>query len=79
MLTYASYAYCVYLEIVRSLIYAVLPGIGFDTWISVLSAEQEGIKANPIEVSQFVDFVKQNKLQIESFFLGPSQCEFCDY
>ncbi|KAA8527992.1 hypothetical protein F0562_035139 [Nyssa sinensis] len=36
-------------------------------------AEQEGIKANPIEVSQFVDFIKRNKLQTESFFIGANQ------
>ncbi|PSR91733.1 ATP-dependent zinc metalloprotease [Actinidia chinensis var. chinensis] len=36
-------------------------------------AEQEGIKANPMELSQFVDFVNRNKLQSESFFIGPNQ------
>ncbi|KAK6129827.1 hypothetical protein DH2020_036413 [Rehmannia glutinosa] len=36
-------------------------------------AEQEGIKADPIEISQFVSFVKRNKLQLESFFIGPNQ------
>uniref|UniRef100_A0A5B6ZYK0 Profilin family protein n=1 Tax=Davidia involucrata TaxID=16924 RepID=A0A5B6ZYK0_DAVIN len=36
-------------------------------------AEQEGIKANPIELSQFVDFIKRNKLQMETFFIGPNQ------
>ncbi|KAK9277011.1 hypothetical protein L1049_006550 [Liquidambar formosana] len=36
-------------------------------------SEQEGIKAKPIELSQFVDFIKRDKLQSESFFIGPSQ------
>ncbi|KAK6129875.1 hypothetical protein DH2020_036393 [Rehmannia glutinosa] len=36
-------------------------------------AEQEGIKADPIEISQFLGFVKRNKLQMESFFIGPNQ------
>ncbi|PSR89299.1 Olfactory marker protein [Actinidia chinensis var. chinensis] len=36
-------------------------------------AEQEGIKATPMELSQFVDFVNQNKLQSESFSIGPNQ------
>ncbi|KAL7166507.1 hypothetical protein ACSBR2_037222 [Camellia fascicularis] len=36
-------------------------------------AEQEGINANPIELSQFVDFIKRNKLQSESFFIGLNQ------
>ncbi|KAG8638057.1 uncharacterized protein LOC110602680 isoform X2 [Manihot esculenta] len=36
-------------------------------------AEQEGIKVNPIELSQFIDFIKHNKLQTESFIIGPNQ------
>lgn len=36
-------------------------------------AEQEGINANPIELSQFVNFIKRNKLQSESFFIGLNQ------
>ncbi|KAH6774337.1 Profilin family protein [Perilla frutescens var. hirtella] len=36
-------------------------------------AEQEGIKADPTEISQFISFVKRNKLQTESFFIGPNQ------
>ncbi|KAG6399469.1 hypothetical protein SASPL_140950 [Salvia splendens] len=36
-------------------------------------AEQEGIKADPIEMSQFIGFVKRNKLQMETFFIGPNQ------
>ncbi|KAL2345817.1 hypothetical protein Fmac_007102 [Flemingia macrophylla] len=36
-------------------------------------AEQEGIKANPIELSHFVDFIKQNKLQTELFVIGFNQ------
>lgn len=39
------------------------------------SAEQEGIKVNPIELSQFVDFIKHNKLQTESFIIGSNQCK----
>ncbi|KAK6116928.1 hypothetical protein DH2020_049303 [Rehmannia glutinosa] len=41
--------------------------------ILLYNAEQEGIKADPIEISQFVSFVKRNKLQMESFFIGPNQ------
>ncbi|XP_031247928.1 uncharacterized protein LOC116105663 isoform X1 [Pistacia vera] len=37
------------------------------------SAEQEGIKVNPIELSQFLDFIKQNKLRTHSFIIGPNQ------
>lgn len=37
-------------------------------------AEQEGIKADPTELSQFIGFFKRNKLQSESFFVGPNQC-----
>ncbi|KAL0447637.1 UNVERIFIED_CONTAM: hypothetical protein Slati_1891600 [Sesamum latifolium] len=33
-------------------------------------AEQEGIKADPIEISEFVSFVKRNKLQMETFLSG---------
>ncbi|CAA0838833.1 Profilin family protein [Striga hermonthica] len=36
-------------------------------------AEQEGIKTDPIEISQFVSFVKRNKLQMGSFFIGRNQ------
>ncbi|KAJ9707658.1 hypothetical protein PVL29_002618 [Vitis rotundifolia] len=36
-------------------------------------AEQEGIRAKPIEVNQFVDFIKRNNLQSESFFIGQNQ------
>ncbi|KAH7843131.1 hypothetical protein Vadar_012973 [Vaccinium darrowii] len=36
-------------------------------------AEQEGIKADPTELSQFIGFFKRNKLQSESFFVGPNQ------
>ncbi|XP_057964580.1 uncharacterized protein LOC131155448 isoform X2 [Malania oleifera] len=36
-------------------------------------AEQEGIKADPIELSQFVDLIRCNKLQSECFFIGPNQ------
>ncbi|XP_074286266.1 uncharacterized protein LOC141611589 [Silene latifolia] len=36
-------------------------------------AEEEGIKADPIEVSQLVNFVKRNKLQAETFLLGPNE------
>ncbi|KAL2517350.1 Profilin family protein [Abeliophyllum distichum] len=36
-------------------------------------AEQEGIQADPIELSQFVSYVKRNKLQTESFFIGSNQ------
>ncbi|KAJ0111083.1 hypothetical protein Patl1_02656 [Pistacia atlantica] len=36
-------------------------------------AEQEGLKVNPIELSQFLDFIKQNKLRTHSFIIGPNQ------
>uniref|UniRef100_A0A3N7G2V9 Profilin n=1 Tax=Populus trichocarpa TaxID=3694 RepID=A0A3N7G2V9_POPTR len=36
-------------------------------------AEQEGINAVPTEVSQFVDFVKRNKLHSENFTIGQNQ------
>lgn len=39
------------------------------------SAEQEGIKADPTEMCELVSFVKRNKLQTESFFIGQNQCE----
>ena len=41
------------------------------------SAEQEKIKINLIELSQFISFIKRNKLQIETFFIGQNQCKFC--
>ncbi|KAJ4846368.1 hypothetical protein Tsubulata_010973 [Turnera subulata] len=37
------------------------------------SAEQQGTKCNPMELSQFIDFVKRNKLQSESFTIGHNQ------
>ncbi|KAH1106690.1 hypothetical protein J1N35_010458 [Gossypium stocksii] len=36
-------------------------------------AEQEGIKICPIELSQFVNFIKRNKLQKETFMIGNNQ------
>jgi len=39
------------------------------------SAAQEGIKTNPIELSHFMDFIKQNKLQTELFVIGSNQCK----
>ncbi|KAJ8774117.1 hypothetical protein K2173_009548 [Erythroxylum novogranatense] len=36
-------------------------------------AEQEGIKASPTELRQFIDFVKRNKLQAESFIIGANE------
>ncbi|GAB2267585.1 hypothetical protein Dimus_002567 [Dionaea muscipula] len=36
-------------------------------------AEQEGIKANPIEISQFVNFIKCTKLQNETFFIASNE------
>ncbi|XP_009761901.1 uncharacterized protein [Nicotiana sylvestris] len=36
-------------------------------------AEQEGIKADPTEMCELVSFVKRNKLQTESFFIGQNQ------
>lgn len=45
-------------------------------WLYACSAEEEGIKVNPIELSQFIDFIKCDKLQTESFIIGPNQCKF---
>ncbi|PWA68430.1 Profilin [Artemisia annua] len=36
-------------------------------------AEEEGIEADPIEVSQFVNFVKRCNYQSESFFINSNQ------
>lgn len=41
------------------------------------SAEQKGIKMSPIELSQFVSFIKRNKLQTETFVIGHNQCKLC--
>ncbi|KAA3469330.1 Profilin family protein [Gossypium australe] len=38
-------------------------------------AEQEGIKISPIELSQFVNFIKRNKLQKETFMIGNNQSD----
>lgn len=62
-----------YLESVKTFCSEVLEK--FD--LGNFSAEQEGIKLNPIELSQFIDFIKRNKLQMESFIIGTSQCKFC--
>ncbi|KAJ4729126.1 Profilin family protein [Melia azedarach] len=35
--------------------------------------EQEGIKTDPIELSQFIDFIKHNKLQTGSFIIGENE------
>ncbi|KAK3430310.1 hypothetical protein EUGRSUZ_E01843 [Eucalyptus grandis] len=37
-------------------------------------AKQEGIKADPIQLRHFLDFLKCGKLQTETFFMGPNQC-----
>ncbi|KAH9687788.1 hypothetical protein KPL70_014896 [Citrus sinensis] len=37
------------------------------------SAEQEGMKADPVDLTEFVDFVKLNKLQTDCFFIGKNQ------
>ncbi|XP_050378347.1 uncharacterized protein LOC126795578, partial [Argentina anserina] len=37
------------------------------------SVEQEGIKVTPIELGQFIDFIKCDKLRTESFIIGPNQ------
>ncbi|KAK8639902.1 hypothetical protein V6N13_138268 [Hibiscus sabdariffa] len=36
-------------------------------------AEQEGMKISPIELSQFISFIKRNKLQKETFVIGNKQ------
>ncbi|GAY53531.1 hypothetical protein CUMW_149810 [Citrus unshiu] len=35
--------------------------------------EQEGMKADPVDLTEFVDFVKLNKLQTDCFFIGKNQ------
>ncbi|PNX80359.1 protein notum, partial [Trifolium pratense] len=40
-------------------------------------AEQEGMKVNIIELRHFVDFVRNNKLQTESFYIGSNQFVNC--
>ncbi|KAL9272771.1 hypothetical protein AKJ16_DCAP19138 [Drosera capensis] len=35
--------------------------------------EEEGIKADPIGISQFVNYVKYNKMQKETFFIAPNE------
>ncbi|KAK6947245.1 hypothetical protein RJ641_000718 [Dillenia turbinata] len=35
--------------------------------------EQEGMKANPMEMNQIVDFVKRNNLQFDTFIIGTNQ------
>ncbi|XP_004300395.1 PREDICTED: uncharacterized protein LOC101305474 isoform 3 [Fragaria vesca subsp. vesca] len=35
--------------------------------------EQEGIKVTPIELSQFINFIKCDNLRTESFIIGPNQ------
>ncbi|KAI9177757.1 hypothetical protein LWI28_018923 [Acer negundo] len=36
-------------------------------------AEQEGLKADPIEMTRFVDFIQQNELQTGSFIIGSKE------
>ncbi|KAK9215136.1 hypothetical protein WN944_007139 [Citrus x changshan-huyou] len=36
-------------------------------------AEQEGMKADAVDLTEFVDFVKLNKLQTDCFFIGKNQ------
>ncbi|XP_010248753.2 PREDICTED: uncharacterized protein LOC104591564 isoform X1 [Nelumbo nucifera] len=36
-------------------------------------AEQHGIKAKPVELGPFIDFIKRNNLQGECFFIGQNQ------
>uniref|UniRef100_A0A2P2KT81 Uncharacterized protein LOC105643388 n=1 Tax=Rhizophora mucronata TaxID=61149 RepID=A0A2P2KT81_RHIMU len=38
-------------------------------------AEQQGLKANPIDLSQFIEFVRRNKLQNETFIIGANECK----
>ncbi|KAK0588407.1 hypothetical protein LWI29_000591 [Acer saccharum] len=37
-------------------------------------AEQGGLKADPIEMTRFVDFIQQNKLETGSFITGSNEC-----
>ncbi|XP_019232785.1 PREDICTED: uncharacterized protein LOC109213427 isoform X2 [Nicotiana attenuata] len=46
----------------------------WEKWISSnVGSEQEGIKGDPTEMCELVSFVKRNKLQTESFFIGQNQ------
>ena len=36
-------------------------------------AEQEGIKANPMELTHFLDFIKRNQLQSETFIIASNE------
>ncbi|RYR02466.1 hypothetical protein Ahy_B06g081253 isoform B [Arachis hypogaea] len=38
-------------------------------------AEQEGIKANPMELTHFLDFIKRNQLQSETFIIASNECK----
>ncbi|XP_058077300.1 uncharacterized protein LOC131225732 [Magnolia sinica] len=40
--------------------------------VSVI-AEQQGMKAKPVELSPFLDFIKRNNLQKECFFIGSNE------
>lgn len=39
------------------------------------SAEQAGIKADPMELTPFLDFVKHNKLEMGNFIIGTKECK----
>ncbi|KAL5550034.1 hypothetical protein UlMin_000210 [Ulmus minor] len=36
-------------------------------------AGQEGIEASPVELKQFIDFIKREKLQTDGFTIGPNK------
>eukprot|EP00262_Sarcandra_glabra_P006170 TRINITY_DN1829_c0_g1_i1.p1 TRINITY_DN1829_c0_g1~~TRINITY_DN1829_c0_g1_i1.p1 ORF type:complete len:125 (-),score=11.79 TRINITY_DN1829_c0_g1_i1:118-492(-) len=46
--------------------------IGPSRMLSII-AEQHGMNAKPIELCGFLDFMKRNNFQTESFFIGPNQ------
>lgn len=83
LINYASFLVNFVLALLKHLFCIV--GIFFLLFLAMLdlsigildagSAEQEGIKVNPIELRQFVDFIKHNKLQTENFIIRSNQCK----
>lgn len=42
------------------------------------SAEQEGLKVTPLDLNEFVEFVKKKQFQSKTFFIADGECEwFC--
>lgn len=43
----------------------------------LFSAEQEGIDLYPVDLNQFIDFMRRGNLPTETFVLGSNQCNVC--